>query len=60
MAVTPPEQRVWWNQPIEKVELVWLIVAFLWGLFMFFFMIAWHFIGQQNLATETYRVTPSD
>ena len=59
MAVTPPEQRVWWNQPIEKVELVWLIVAFLWGLFMFFFMIAWHFIGQQNLATETYRVTPS-
>jgi len=59
MAVTPPERRVWWNEPIEKVELVWLIVAFLWGLFMFFFMIAWHFIGQQNLASEAYRIAPS-
>jgi cytochrome c oxidase subunit 2 len=59
MAVTSPEQRVWWNQPIEKVELIWIVIAFLWGLFMFFFMIAWHFIGQQNLSTETYKILPS-
>ncbi len=26
---------------------------------MFFFMIAWHFIGGQNLSTETYRINPS-
>jgi cytochrome c oxidase subunit 2 len=26
---------------------------------MFFFMIAWHFIGEQNLSSETYRVTPA-
>jgi cytochrome c oxidase subunit 2 len=59
MAVTPPEQRIWWNEPIERVELVWIVIAFLWGLFMFGFMIAWHFIGQQNLSKEAYRTTPS-
>ena len=59
MAITPPENRLWWNEPIERIEIGWIVVAFLWGLFMFFFMIAWHFIGGQNLSTETYRITPS-
>jgi len=59
MAITPPERRVWWNEPVEKTELIWIGIAFLWGLFMFFFMIAWHFIGQQNLASEAYRISPS-
>jgi cytochrome c oxidase subunit 2 len=58
MSVSPPEQRIWWNEPIHKVELGWIVIVFLWGLFMFFFMIAWHFIGDQNLSTETYRVQP--
>jgi cytochrome c oxidase subunit 2 len=58
MAIAPPEQRVWWNEPVERVEIGWIVIAFLWGLFMFFFMIAWHFIGNQNLSTETYRITP--
>ena len=59
MAISPPERRIWWNQPIEKVELTWIVIAFLWGLFMFGFMIAWHFIGQQNLNKEAYRIDPS-
>jgi cytochrome c oxidase subunit 2 len=59
MSVSPPEHRIWWNEPIEKVELTWIIVAFLWGLFMFGFMIFWHFIGGQNLNKEAYRVVPS-
>lgn len=59
MAVTPPEERIWWNLPIHRIELGWIVIAFLWGLFMFFFMIAWHFIGEQNLSTETYRIQPS-
>ncbi len=58
MAVTPPQNRIWWNEPIHKIELSWIVIAFLWGLFMFFFMIAWHFIGEQNLSTETYRINP--
>lgn len=58
MAITPPSNRLWWKEPIHGLELAWVVIAFLWGLFMFFFMIAWHFIGQQNLSTETYRVRP--
>jgi cytochrome c oxidase subunit 2 len=60
MSVTPPANRLWWKEPIEKVELTWVFIAFLWGLFMFGFMIAWHFIGGQNLSTETYRINPSN
>ncbi|PRX38050.1 cytochrome c oxidase subunit 2 [Meinhardsimonia xiamenensis] len=59
MAITPPANRLWWKEPIHGVELGWIVIAFLWGLFMFFFMIAWHFIGDQNLSTETYRVKPA-
>ncbi len=59
MSLAPPEQRIWWNEPIHKIELGWIVIVFLWGLFMFFFMIAWHFIGDQNLSTETYRILPS-
>jgi cytochrome c oxidase subunit 2 len=59
MAATPPEQRIWWNEPIARVELIWIFIAFLWGVFMFCFMIAWHFIGQQNLSKEAYRVDPA-
>ena len=59
MALSPPEQRIWWNEPIERTEIGWIVLAFLWGVFMFLFMIAWHFIGEQNLSTETYRTTPA-
>lgn len=58
MSIRPPANRLWWNEPIHAVELGWIIIAFLWGLFMFFFMIAWHFIGEQNLSSETYRIRP--
>ncbi len=59
MAIAPPERRDWWNEPIHGLEIGWIVIAFLWGLFMFFFMIAWHFIGDQNLSTETYRIQPA-
>jgi cytochrome c oxidase subunit 2 len=59
MAASPPTKRIWWNEPIEKVELIWIGIAFVWGLFMFGFMIAWHFIGEQNLSKEAYRIAPS-
>ena len=59
MAVSPPQARIWWREPIEKVELIWIVIAFAWGVFMFVFMVAWHFIGRQNLSNETYRIIPS-
>ena len=58
MAIHPPEQRIWWNEPLSRKEIVWIIVAFLWGLVMFFTMIAWHFTGEQNLSSEAYRIDP--
>jgi len=45
---------------MHGLEIGWVVIAFLWGLFMFFFMIAWHYIGDQNLSTETYRVQPAN
>ncbi len=60
MAVTPPSERIWWNVPIARSELMWIIIAFLWGLVMFFMMIYWHGAGKQNLSNEAYRITPQD
>jgi cytochrome c oxidase subunit 2 len=59
MAISPPSNRLWWKQPLHKVELVWITVAFLWGLVMFFMMIYWHGAGGQNLSSEAYRITPA-
>lgn len=58
MAITPPSERLWWKEPIAKVELVWIVVAFLWGVTMFGMMIYWHAEGEQNLSNEAYRTTP--
>ena len=58
MAITPPPQRIWWKEPIAKVELSWIIIAFVWGLVMFFMMIYWHGAGEQNLSNEAYKISP--
>ena len=59
MAISPPSQRLWWNEPIPKTELIWIVIAFLWGLVMFGMMIYWHAEGDQNLSNEAYRTTPA-
>ncbi len=58
MALSPPESRIWWNDKVERGELVWIAIAFLWGLVMFFMMVYWHIEGQQNLSNEVYRIAP--
>ena len=57
-AILPPSERLWWKQPIHSVELVWIVIAFVWCLVMFFMMPYWHIYGKQNLSAETYRTTP--
>ena len=57
-AIHPPAQRVWWKQPIHRDEIVWIGIAFIWCLVMFFMMPYWHVYGSQNLSSETYRVKP--
>jgi len=59
MAIHPPEQRIWWQEPVARGEIVWITIAFLWGVLMFCVMIWWHFTGQQNLSNEAYRVDPA-
>jgi cytochrome c oxidase subunit 2 len=59
MAITSPSQRIWWKEPISKVELYWIMIAFIWGLFMFFMMIYWHGAGKQNLSNEAYQIKPA-
>jgi len=58
MSIAPPSERLWWKQPMPRVEVAWIAIAFLWGLVMFFMMIYWHAVGRQNLANVTYRTTP--
>jgi len=59
MAISPPEDRLWWKRPLDRMEIIWISIAFLWGLVMFFTMIYWHFTGRQNLSSEAYRVDPA-
>lgn len=58
MAIHPPSKRVWWKEPLDRMEITWISIAFLWGLVMFGTMIVWHVIGNQNLSNETYRIDP--
>ena len=58
MAITPPSERIWWNEPVDRVEIVWVGIALIWCLFMFFMMPYWHVTGKQNVSNEAYRTTP--
>jgi cytochrome c oxidase subunit 2 len=58
MALLPPKNRLWWNEPLHRMETIWITIAFLWGLLMFFVMIWWHVTGDQNLSNESYRIQP--
>ncbi len=58
MAIHSPKELIWWNEPVERTEVVWIVIAFLWGLVMFGTMVVWHLYGKQNLSNEAYRTTP--
>mgnify|MGYP001160691106 FL=1 len=57
-AISPPSERLWWKHPLDRVEGIWLAIAFVWCMVMFFMMVYWHMYGSQNLSTETYKTTP--
>jgi cytochrome c oxidase subunit 2 len=59
MAIHPPLEKLWWKEPVARAERIWITVAFLWGLVMFFMMIYWHIAGKQNLSNEAYRIDPA-
>ncbi|HEY1326344.1 MAG TPA: cytochrome C oxidase subunit II [Casimicrobiaceae bacterium] len=57
-AISPPSVRVWWKQPLDRVEATWIAISFAWCMVMFFMMPYWHVYGKQNLSNEAYRTTP--
>ncbi|MBL6929014.1 MAG: cytochrome C oxidase subunit II [Rhodospirillales bacterium] len=58
MAIFPPAQRIWWKEPIERSEILWITIALVWSLILFFMMPYWHLVGEQNLSNEAYRIKP--
>lgn len=58
MAITPPAEKIWWKEPIERAELLWIAIALVWAIAMFVMMPYWHVYGKQNLSNEAYRTTP--
>jgi len=56
-SILPPSERIWWNEPVGKQELVWIGIALVWCLIMFFMMPYWHIYGKQNLSNEAYQTT---
>lgn len=55
----PPAQRLWWNVPVGRQEIVWILIALVWCLIMFIMMPYWHVYGKQNISNEGYQVTPA-
>ncbi len=51
----PPSERIWWKTPVGKEELLWIGIALVWCLIMFFMMPYWHLYGKQNLSNEAYQ-----
>ncbi len=58
MAIQSPANRIWWREPLHRMEIIWISIAFLWGVVMFSAMIYWHITGKQNLSNEAYRIDP--
>jgi cytochrome c oxidase subunit 2 len=56
-AILPPSKRIWWKQPLDRIELTWIAIAFVWSLLLFFMMPYWHVFGKQNLSNEAYRIS---
>lgn len=58
MSIQPPAQKIWWKEPIHKIEAMWVVIALVWCLILFLWMPYWHVYGKQNLSNEAYRVHP--
>lgn len=57
-AILPPSDRVWWKQPLDRVEGAWIAIALIWCLIMFFTMPHWRVSERQGVAGEAYQTTP--
>lgn len=58
MAIFPPTQKNWWKEPIERSEILWVTIALVWCMILFFMMPYWHINGDQNISAEAYKIKP--
>lgn len=58
MSIMPPANKLWWKEPVHKIEGLWVVLALLWCLVLFLWMPYWHIVGEQNLSNESYRTKP--
>ena len=56
MSVFSPKQD--WLKGPSGNERLWISLAFVWCLILFFAMPYWHLYGKQNIEGETYKTTP--
>jgi len=59
MALLPPREG-WFYQKVAKDEKIWMGMAFVVSIFLFFWMIIWHVYAKQNPSFTTYRTTPEE
>lgn len=59
-SLAPPKKKIWWREPIEKAELIWIFIVVIWGIILTLMMPIWHVYGKQNLSSEAYRVSAAD
>ncbi|MEO5379058.1 MAG: hypothetical protein H7832_14955 [Magnetococcus sp. DMHC-6] len=58
MSIMPPSEKIWWNEPVHKIEGMWIAIALIWCLVLFMWMPYWHVYGKQNLSNESYKTSP--
>ena len=58
--LSPPAEKIWWKKPLDRTEIVWIIIALIWCVIMFAMMPLWHIYGKQNLSNEAYQTTPAN
>ncbi|MDZ7670809.1 MAG: hypothetical protein U5Q16_15795 [Gammaproteobacteria bacterium] len=41
-SLSPPTRKLWWNETIDKSELIWITVVVIWGIVLTLMMPFWH------------------
>lgn len=59
MSLTPPPKG-WYHKQVSKDEKMWVVIALVLCIVLFFWMIAWHVYGNQNPSNTTYQIDPKE
>lgn len=54
----PPTERLWWREPVDRVEILWIVIALIWAMILSMMMPYWHLFGKQNISNTAYHVDP--